>query len=292
MITVYTPTYNRGYIISNLYNSLLRQSNQNFEWSIIDDGSKDETCQLVSKWIKDDNIKIRYEYQENKGKMEALNLAHDLISSELNVCVDSDDYLVDDAIETIYNEWYKVKDNKKVAGIVGLDVFKNGEVVGTRFPKDLVYSKFSHFFDKITKGDKKFIYRTEVVKQYPKYPSFPNEKFPAPGYLYRLIDQDYDLFLINKVLCVVEYLDDGLSKNKYLQFKNNPNSFMFYRLELIRLSDSFFDKYKSAIHYVSSCLFAKKSFFNNKYFLLVSLALLPGLILNLYFRFTNKKNKI
>ena len=95
--------------------------------------------------------------------------------------------------------------------------------------------------------------------------------------LYRLIDQDYDLFLINKVLCVVEYLDDGLSKNKYLQFKNNPNSFMFYRLELIRLSDSFFDKYKSAIHYVSSCLFAKKSFFNNKYFLLVSLALLPGL---------------
>ena len=52
------------------------------------------------------------------------------------------------------------------------------------------------------------MYRTDVVKKYPKYPSFPNEKFPAPGYLYRLIDQDYDLYLMNKVLCVVEYLED------------------------------------------------------------------------------------
>jgi glycosyltransferase involved in cell wall biosynthesis len=292
MITIYTPTYNRAYRLPDLYQSLLRQTDQNFEWLIIDDGSQDETCQLVSKWIKDDKIKIRYQFQKNKGKMEALNFAHDLISSELNVCVDSDDYLVDDAIEIIYNKWEKVKDNKKIAGIVGLDVFKNGEVVGTKFPEDLVYSKFSHFFGKITKGDKKFVYRTEVVKQYPKYPSFPNEKFPAPGYLYRLIDQDYDLYLINKVLCVVEYLDDGLSKNKYIQFKNYPNSFMFYRLELIRLSDSFLEKYKSAVHYVSSCLFAKKSFFNNKYCLLITLALLPGLMLNLYLRFTNKKNKI
>jgi len=292
MITVYTATFNRGYIISNLYNSLLRQSNQNFEWLIIDDGSQDDTYQLVLKWIKDGKIKIRYEFQNNKGKMEALNFAHDLISSELNVCVDSDDYLVDDAIEIILSEWEKVKGNKKIAGLVGLDVFKTGEVVGTKFPEDLKYSKFSHFFGKITKGDKKFVYRTDVVKKYPKYPSFPNEKFPAPGYLYRLIDQDYDLYLMNKVLCVVEYLEDGISKNKYLQFRKYPNSFMFYRLELIRLSDSFLDKYKSAVHYVSSCLFAQKSFFNNKYFYLIILALLPGLILNLYLRFTSKKNKI
>jgi glycosyltransferase involved in cell wall biosynthesis len=292
MITVYTPTYNRGFIISNLYNSLLRQSNQNFEWLIIDDGSEDNTHQLVSQWIEEDKIKIRYFHQENKGKMEALNLAHDLIETELNVCIDSDDYLVDVAIEIILSEWEKVKGNKKIAGLVGLDVFKTGEVVGTKFPEDLKYSKFSHFFGKITKGDKKFVYRTDVVKKYPKYPSFPNEKFPAPGYLYRLIDQDYDLYLINKVLCVVEYLEDGISKNKYLQFRKYPNSFMFYRLELIRLSDSFLDKYKSTVHYVSSCLFAQKSFFNNKYFYLIILALLPGLILNLYLRFTSKKNKI
>ena len=292
MITVYTPTFNRAYVLENLYNSLIRQTVQNFDWLIIDDGSNDNTRELVSKWIEDDLIKITYKFQNNKGKMEALNFAHDLISRELNVCVDSDDYLVDDAIEIILSEWEKVKGNKKIAGLVGLDVFKTGEVVGTKFPEDLKYSKFSHFFGKITKGDKKFVYRTDVVKKYPKYPSFPNEKFPAPGYLYRLIDQDYDLYLMNKVLCVVEYLEDGISKNKYLQFRKYPNSFMFYRLELIRLSDSFLDKYKSAVHYVSSCLFAQKSFFNNKYFYLIILALLPGLILNLYLRFTSKKNKI
>lgn len=292
MITVYTPTFNRGYILSNLYYSLLRQTNQNFEWLIIDDGSKDNTRELVSKWIEDNKIKITYKYQENKGKMEALNFAHDLICSELNVCVDSDDFLVDDAIEIILDEWKKVRGNKKIAGLVGLDVFKSGEVVGTKFPEDLKYSKFSHFFGKITLGDKKFVYRTDIIKRYPKYPSFNNEKFPAPGYLYRLIDQDYDLYLINKVLCVVEYLEDGISKNKYLQFRKSPNSFMFYRLELIRLSDNFLDKYKSAVHFVSSCLFAQKSFFNNKYFLLIISALLPGLILNLYLRFTTKKSKI
>ena len=292
MITVYTATYNRAYVLEDLYNSLIRQTNQNFDWLIIDDGSQDNTRELVSKWIEDDLIKITYKFQNNKGKMEALNFAHDLISRELNVCVDSDDYLADDAIEIILSEWEKVKGNKKIAGLVGLDVFKTGEVVGTKFPEDLKYSKFSHFFGKITKGDKKFVYRTDVVKKYPKYPSFPNEKFPAPGYLYRLIDQDYDLYLINKVLCVVEYLEDGISKNKYLQFRKYPNSFMFYRLELIRLSDSFQEKYKSAVHYVSSCLFAQKSFFNNKYFSLIIFALLPGLILNLYLRFTSKKNKI
>jgi len=291
MITVYTATYNRAYVLENLYNSLLRQSNQSFEWLIIDDGSQDNTHKLVSKWIKDDKIKITYKFQQNKGKMEALNLAHDLISSELNVCVDSDDYLVDDAIEIILCEWEKVKSNKKIAGIVGLDVFKTGEVVGTKFPEDLKYSKFSHL-NKIIKGDKKLVYRTEVVKQYPKYPSIANEKFPAPGYLYRLIDQDYDLYLINKVLCVVEYLNDGLSKNKYAQFKNQPNSFMYYRLEIIRMSDSFLEKYKSAIHYVSSCLFAKKSIFDNNYMLLTTLALLPGLLLFLFLRFTNYENKI
>ena len=141
MITVYTATYNRAYVLEDLYNSLIRQTNQNFDWLIIDDGSQDNTHKLVSKWEKESKIKITYKFQENKGKMEALNLAHDLICRELNVCVDSDDYLVDDAIEIILSEWETVKGNKKIAGLVGLDVFKTGEVVGTKFPEDLKYQR-------------------------------------------------------------------------------------------------------------------------------------------------------
>src|SRR5690606_25320503 len=135
---------------------------------------------------------------------------------ELNACVDSDDYLVDNAVEIILNEWEKIKENENIAGIVGLDIFENGEIVGTAFPSNLFTAKFSEFGAKYgIKGDKKFVYRTDIIQTYTKNPKIDGERFPAPGYLYRLIDVKYDLWLINAKLCVVEYLEDGISKNKY-----------------------------------------------------------------------------
>lgn len=289
-ITVYTPTYNRGYCLHKLYNSLLSQTDVNFEWVIIDDGSSDNTKEIVQQWISDDRISIKYYYQENKGKQEAVNFAHSLIRTELNACVDSDDYLVDDAIEYILKTWRKIKDDKNIAGIVGLDVYQNGTVVGSRFPDNLKTARFTDFAGKYNiKGDKKFVYKTEIIHKYPPYPSISGEKFPAPGYLYRLIDVDYTLFVTNKVLCVVEYLPDGISKNKFKQFMNSPNSFAFYRLERMRLANRFGDRFKNAVHYVSSCRFAKKSIFtNNPYPFITALALPFGILLNLYIRNTNK----
>src|SRR5690606_17609568 len=232
MLTVYTPTYNRGYCLGRLYESLLRQKKSNFEWLIIDDGSTDNTKELVSQWISDKKINIRYFYQINAGKAQALNVAHDMINTELCTCVDSDDYLVDNAIESIITKWEEVRSNRKIAGIVGLDRYEDGSIVGTMFPMNLSTAKYAEFETKYNiKGDKKFVYRTDVIREFPKYPLIAKEKFPAIGYLYRLIDQKYDLCLVNTVLCVVEYLEDGISKNKITQFKKCPNSFAFYRLE-------------------------------------------------------------
>lgn len=292
-ITVYTPTYNRGYCLAQLYNSLHRQSMQNFEWLIIDDGSTDDTEKIVNYWILEANFKIVYIKQENEGKMAKLNFAHKVMNTELCMCVDSDDYLMDNAIEEIFLTWEKVKNLPKICGMVGLDIFKTGKTVGTEFPENAKRVKFCDLKRMGVKGDKKFIYKTSIINDYPPYPSFNGEKFPAPGYLYRLIDVDYDLWVINKPLCVVEYMDDGLSKNKFSQFKNAPNSFRFYRQERMRLASNFSERFKNAIHYVSSCVFAKQNIFNmNKYPLITVLAIPFGIFLNLYIRNTSRKGVV
>src|SRR5690606_19466466 len=108
-VTIYTPTYNRAFCLGDLYHSLCRQSNNNFEWLIIDDGSTDDTEELIKKWQKEALFPIIYFKQKNEGKMEKLNFAHKVMNTELCLCIDSDDYLLDDSIEIILNEWEKVK---------------------------------------------------------------------------------------------------------------------------------------------------------------------------------------
>lgn len=294
-ITVYTPTYNRAYCLHQVYESLCRQtaSFDDFDWLVVDDGSTDNTEALVDAWIQEAPFTITYYKQENEGKMMKLNFIHAILTSELCMCVDSDDYLVDDAIERILGIWQLQRNKENIAGIVGLNKYKDDTIVGTKFPDNLNKVKFSHFSLHGIKGDKKFIYKTSVFQKYPDYPSFNNEKFPAPGYLYRLIDVDYNLFPVNDIFCVVEYLEDGLSKNKYKQFVNVPNSWMFYRQERMRLALNYKDKFKNAIHYVSSAMFAKKSIFRANDYLLTTLLALPlGIALNLYIRNTNKKGVV
>jgi len=101
-ITVFTPTYNRAYILNRLYESLKKQSSKSFLWLIIDDGSTDNTEELVNAWIRENIIEIRYYKQENGGKQRAHNKAVELCDTELFICVDSDDYLTENAIEGVF----------------------------------------------------------------------------------------------------------------------------------------------------------------------------------------------
>jgi glycosyltransferase involved in cell wall biosynthesis len=292
-ITVYTPTYNRAYCLGRLYESLLNQNTKCFEWLVIDDGSTDNTKQLIEKWLNENKINIKYHYQPNKGKQEAVNFAHSLIENEINLCLDSDDFLTDDALIIILEKWKIIRKMDNISGLVGLDVFKDGSIVGTKFPEKVSFAKFSNFQKLKIKGDKKFVFKTSVINSYPNYPCISNEKFPAPGYLYRLIDKDYDLFLINEILCVVEYLNDGISKNKFKQYAQSPNSFAFYRLERMRLTDNFLERFVNAAHFVNSCIHAKKKIFSsNPYFFTTLLSLPLGIFLYIYFNKTNKKGKV
>lgn len=259
-ITVFTPAYNRAYTLHLCYESMLRQTNKDFEWLIIDDGSSDETKELVESWIEKDNgFKIRYIYKENGGMHTAHNVAYENIYTELNMCIDSDDYLTDDAIEKILDFWSKNKD-EKFGGIIALDMFQNGTIIGKELPnqKSIAYNDYYEYGGK---GDKKVIYRTEVIKKYPPYPEYKGEKFVGLSYKYLLADQEYPLLILNEPICVVEYLEDGSTKNILKQFKNNPKGYIFLRKERMKYCKTIKWKFKSCIHYVSSSIMIKNKHF-------------------------------
>lgn len=260
-LTVFTPAYNRGYTIHKCYESLKRQTNKNFVWLVIDDGSTDNTKEIIDGYIREEKINIKYIYQENQGMHGAHNTAYENIDTELNVCIDSDDYMPDDAVEKIIRFWNERKDNS-LAGIIGLDAYENGKVIGTEFPEHIKESTlFDLYYKYGISGDKKIVYRTELTKKYP-YPIFEGEKYVGLAYKYYKIDEKYKLATLNEVLCIVEYMEDGSSRNMLRQYRKNPKGFAFYRKENMKNPKAkLIYKIKENIHYVSSSFISKNKSF-------------------------------
>ena len=282
-LTVFTPSYNRSHTLPRTYASLLDQTCKDFEWLIIDDGSSDGTSDLVKRWIEDNKIPIRYIYQQNQGMHGAHNTAYKNITTELNTCIDSDDWMPVDAVEKIVALW-KEKGSDRFAGIVGLDYTASGNLIGTPFPAGMEETALNAFYASGGKGDKKLVYKTDVINKYPEYPLFKGERYFSLGYKYLLIDQDYKLLTLNKPLVMVDYQADGSSLNMYRQYWTNPNGFMFLRKEHMRLFHSVPKRLRSCIHYVSHAIRASrvKDLFNNPCPILTFIAIIPGIAL--YYR--------
>ena len=286
-LTVFTPAYNRAHTLPRTYQSLLKQNCKDFVWLIIDDGSTDNTAELVREWQKQDNgFEIRYIYKENGGMHTAHNTAYENIDTELNTCIDSDDELAEGAVEHIVNLWKKSGGNQ-YAGIIGLDADLNtGKVIGTDFPEEMKTTTLHGFYDAGGKGDKKLVYRTDIMQSLPPYPVFDNEKYLSLGWKYQLCDQEYDLLTTNQVLCNVEYQADGSSMNMLRQYMRNPKSFAFVRKENMKYIHSIKRNFIDCIHYVSSSIISK-----NKHFikespkkLLTVLAIPFGALLTVYIK--------
>ena len=214
----------------------------------------------------------------------AHNTAHKNIYTELNVCIDSDDYMPDKAIETILAAWEKSEKNE-LMGLVGLDSYKNGEIIGTKFPDNVETAGFSELLFKYKmKGDKKYVLRSDLIQEQLPYPTVPNEKFPAPSYLYLFLEQTYKFKLLNEVLCIVEYLPDGNSLNKIKQMVESPNAFALYRIARIEYAYNTTDKIKNVVHYIANKLMGdRRNLLRDSPSKLMTLLVLPvGLILAIY----------
>lgn len=261
-LTVFTPLYNRIDTLKRTYESMKRQTCKDFVWFIIDDGSTDNPYSEIENWIKADNgFEIRYLYKENGGMHTAHNTAYENIDTELNVCVDSDDYMPDNAVELILNCWESCRD-KGYAGMIALDFADTTkQVIGKKLPEDKESTTLQGYYNNGGFGDKKLIYRTDIINQTPPYPVYEGEKYVSLAYKYHLIDERYELKILNENVCFVDYQLDGSSTNMYRQYVRNPRGFAFWRKEQMRHSINFKQKFKACIHYVSSSIMCKNKKF-------------------------------
>ena len=223
----------------------------------------------------------------------AHNLAYRHIDTELAVCIDSDDYMPDDAVESILSFWDGVKNKEKYAGFMGLDITEDGKVIGTSFNEDYQEVEMLDYYEKGGAGDKKMVYRTEVVKQYPEYPIFEGEKYVGLTYKDILINKDYKYLTFNKPLVVVEYQPDGSSMNMFRQYWKNPKGFAFYRLHEMQMAKSLKRRFMVNIHYVSSSIRAKdRCFIRKSPQKTLTISAIPfGIILYCLIRYKNRAKK-
>ena len=251
-LTIFTPAYNRAHTLPRTYESLCAQKCKDFIWLIVDDGSTDNTLELIQNWKKRGNgFEIQYIYKENGGMHTAHNTAYENIHTELNVCVDSDDRMAPGAVEIIKKTWEKIR-NSGYAGIIALDSDFDGNIIGKGFPDDMVDTTLGEYYAAGGAGDKKLVYRTDVINSVPPYPVFSGEKYVGLSYKYTLIDQKYKLFVLNEILCEVEYQPDGSSGTMWMQYLKNPNGFAFLRKVAMTYPTSKKRLIKDCIHYCSS----------------------------------------
>lgn len=280
-LTVFTPAYNRAHTLPRLYESLCAQSCKDFVWMIVDDGSADNTAELIRTWQgRNNGFEIQYFHKENGGMHTAHNYAYEKINTELNVCIDSDDCLAVGAVEKILTKWEQVRD-KNYAGIIGLDSDLSGNLIGAGFSEGMTETTLCGYYAGGGSGDKKLVYRTDVINQYPPYPVFAGERYVALGYKYRLIDQDYKLAVLDEVLCNVEYQPDGSSNTMWRQYLQNPQGFAFWRRVCMQYPASKKRMIIDCIHYVADSLLAgDRQFVAHSPRKLLTLAALPaGMVL-------------
>ena len=288
-LTIFTPTYNRGYILPKLYESLIKQTNKNFIWLIVDDGSYDNTKGLVNKWIKENIINIEYIKQENQGKHIAHNTGVDNCKTELFFCVDSDDYLLENAVEDIYSDYYKIED-KNIAGIVSIRMTKEKKPIGTDMPINIKYSSLSDLYEKYKfKGDTALVFKTDILKMY-KFPNINGEKFVGEEYIYCQIDEIYQLLISDSKYYICEYLDDGYTTNMFKLIANNPKGYMELKNMKLKTSTRFNIKYKSAsLYVVGSWLSKEKNIIKKSNNKLITIISYPLAILVYFIRFSKIK---
>lgn len=226
ILTILTPTYNRCDLLPKLYQSLQKQTNKNFQWLVIDDGSTDNTGEYM-KNIHEDNFIFEYHYKTNGGKHTALNYAHKYIKGEFVCIVDSDDFLTEDAVEVIENDWNKYRDNNNI----GIISYQKGGIHGETISKtaiapdyyisDHIHFRVNHWIG----GDCAEVVRASLIKKYP-FPVLQNECFLSESWLWNNLAQNYQTVYRRKTIYICEYLAGGLTKSGRALRMHNPLGMM------------------------------------------------------------------
>ena len=289
-ISILTSTFNRAELLDKLYTSILINSNNsNFdiEWLIMDDGSSDNTKIVVDNYIKERIIDVQYFYQENKGKMAAINELVKKASGDLMVECDSDDFFEPNAFKIIEASLEVCKDIGNIYAMVFLKYDTNGYNMGNEFPSDNYQSTmFDLYFKEGITGEKALVYNSFIRKNF-MYELEDGEKFVTEASLHHTMDLQYKVACFNKKIMICEYKKDGYSKNIDKLFINNPKGYYKYFRDIFNQNMSGV-KFKNRIyvykHYILFSVLSKephpiknvKGLINK---LMVTILYLPGKLL-------------
>lgn len=234
-VTVFTATYNRMDLLKKLYDSLVKQTNKNFEWIIVDDGSTDDTSTVVQKFLSENELDISYIYQENGGKHRAVNKGLDRAKGQLFFIVDSDDALLPKAIATVIDRFTTIQDNPKYAGVAFNRGYSETVIVGETFEGEFIDCDNLHRVKYNILGDKAEVYRTEILKEI-KFPEIEGENFMSEVVLWNEVARrGHKLRWFNEIIYISDYLEDGLTKNSTAIFKKNPIAHKMMTKELLQI---------------------------------------------------------
>lgn len=321
-LTVFTPTYNRKHTLPRTYESLCRQTCTDFDWLVIDDGSSDGTREWIESlgtktiisgqkfdwmgrmiseelpsddhfFIQTPNLRIEYIFKPNGGLYTGYNVAYQTIQTELCVCIDSDDYMPDDAVERILFHWNQRDLTTDYCGLVGLDYnVVDKQPIGGKFIEGLA-SGF--FMEHQHCGDTKQVMRTSQMKIVAPQIGFQGERDFNPFYMLVQVLDRYPILFVNENFCWVEYQTggDSMSAGIWKQYSRSPRSYAKYRINEMKLKHGFssLSRLKSCSHYVSSCILAKDKDWlaNTPLKLLTILAIPMGFIETLFVLWKTRK---
>lgn len=285
LLTVFTPTYNRRSLLRRVYQSLLAQTDKNFCWLIVDDGSEDDTEQAVQEWIRENTLNIIYVYRENGGKMRAHNTGVEHCTTELFMCLDSDDYLPTDAVELITETWKQVhadteQNPDQVCGIVAHKGKSATEILtGGKFA-DVRYSTLQSLYRAGFSGETTLVFRTDILRRF-SFPEIPDEKYVPEDYIYDKIDKEYVLKVLPRIIMICEIVQSGYTDSVERLRDENPRAWLLYYEQRAQDASASILKMKYVSHYMRFARCLKKPIWGNERVISTGwlLLALPGYLL-------------
>ncbi len=281
MLTIFTPTYNRAYILPQLYDSLCRQTCHDFEWLVVDDGSTDNTEELVKKWIAESRISIRYFKQPNGGKHRAINCGVKQANGEWFFIIDSDDYLTDDAVQWINHTAWLINDDERFAGLSGIRIHPEGNKIGGGGDFGVIDANAIDIRLKYgVVGDLAEVFKTAILRKYP-FPDIESERFCPEALVWFRIARKYMMRYCHEGIYVCEYLSDGLTAKITKLRRESPTASMIYYSEHFHDNIPIVWKLKAAINYWRFSIAPYRSEYK-MHNILSLLCLLPGKLMQIY----------
>lgn len=264
LITVFTPTYNRGYIIESLYKSLKTQISNNFEWLVIDDGSTDNTEELFEKWNREDNkFNIRYVKTHNNGKPRAINKALEIAKGRYLFMVDSDDHITNDAILKIEKWITEIDDKEDIIAVGAARVYPDGEYIKGIEPSiddSIGYLDATNLERKNYNLDVDMCeaYKIDILNKFP-FEVWDGEKFaPEEITLNEIALQGYKVRWHKDKIYICDYLDDGLTKGSWNLQKSNPMGYAMLYNHKLKFTKDLSERFNYCCQHIALSIIGKQ----------------------------------